>query len=410
MRQPQRLETAKRAVRKRRARFGFFVSGNPASSSWDRSWRGKLKPFRMALVARERFIDRDYRGGYNTPLAEMKHRSRFGVFLGDDMSQATLISETDLLALRTAFLSALTQAVPALADDAEQALARISPAQWLPEWGLPLWLGETFGLPPEAARTLALCNVFGLAYVKLQDDLYDDEIAPSAQKRTLILANLAYQQALARYARLLGGYPSFWATLDTAMARWSQAMLANKETPARAFIAYQAEDFQRLAQRGAPLHIGMVGTCLLAGRADAIPLLRGALDDFLIASVLMDHAHDWVDDLAAGRYNTFLAHACFCAPALDQPEVLRRNLLQTTFWGDGGQSYFALARTRLDRARATVASLGCAPLDDYLAWCANEVASIAAEWREQALARLHAFTDLLFGDFAMSSPHSPAVV
>ncbi len=317
------------------------------------------------------------------------------------MRQPALISETDLLALRTAFLSALMQAAPALADDAEQVLARIPPAQWLPEWGLPLWLGEAFGLPHETARTLALCNVFGLAYVKLQDDVYDGELASSAQKRALILANLTYQQALARYAQILGDYPSFWTTLEAALARWSETMLADKETPARAFPDYQVEDFQRLAQRGAPLHIGMVGTCLLAGRADAIPSLRLALDDFLIASVLMDHAHDWVDDLEAGRYNIFLAHASPFTPAPTQPETLRRNLLHTIFWGDGGQSYFALARTHLDRARSTVVSLGCARLNDYLAWCADEVAGIAAEWREQALAQLHTFTDLLFGEAIM---------
>ena len=197
------------------------------------------------------------------------------------------------------------------------------------QWSLPGWLGDALRLPVVSTADLTLANVVGLAYVRLRDDLVDGEIPEGDRRTILMLATVLYQKWLLMYTGLFPGGSSFWASFERYMVQWAGATLRNDRPPARNFSEYDDLDLHHLGARGAPLKICAAGTCLLAGRDELIPQLEAALDRLLIGAVLLDHARDWNEDLAAGRYNAFVAHASPLAQAAGHAEANRRAVCRS---------------------------------------------------------------------------------
>ena len=127
------------------------------------------------------------------------------------------------------------------------------------------------------------------------------------------------------------------------MTQWVRATWVSRQEHSKPWTAWGEEDLLILGHRGAPLKICAAAACLLAQRAELIPQLESALDHLLIGAVLLDHALDWADDLAAGRYNAFVAYASGwpqTAEHLDgQPAAVAEELLV----GKAGQPYFPFA-------------------------------------------------------------------
>ena len=207
------------------------------------------------------------------------------------------LQQGDARVARTSYAAALAGLDRAATDAGWGLFDRIATPNWLLEWRLPRWLGESFGLGLEATEALALANVFGLAYVRLRDDLADGETESAGWAQTLAAA--LHGRWVAGYISLFDGQRAFWRCFHQYMAEWRNS----DESPAHAFGAYTNQDFLRLAHRGAPLKIGCVAACLLADWPDAIPELTTAVDCLLVAAVFLDHVKDWRVDLAAGRYN-----------------------------------------------------------------------------------------------------------
>lgn len=317
---------------------------------------------------------------------------------GGCILQAELLPRSEELAIREAFRARLARVSPLLGAEGNRLLARIAPDRWLLEWGLPLWLGETFGLTAETARALALGNVLGLAYVRVQDDLIDDELPSTTRASAMALATVAFQQAIVLYARLLADDERFWTALELRLGQWVQAMRVAPRLP-RDFVFHpDSIQLRSLSETGAPVHIGLVATCLLGQRHDLLPRLTTVLDDWLVANVLMDHARDWAADLEAGRDNYFVAYATPLEQGLDQREVIRRRILEMTYLGDGGQAYFDLVLHHLASARAAARPVGCDRLDSYLEGFTAQVTVDLHAYREQAAGRLRAASQFLFGE------------
>ncbi len=306
-----------------------------------------------------------------------------------------VLPAVEMQAARDGYLAAFSAAPPRLADAAAAWLETIQPPQWALEWSLPFWLGESFCLPSEVTRHLVLSNVVGLAYIRLQDVLADGETLPFQPTLAPLLSTLLYQRWMQEYIDLFGGNQRFWARFNQYLAEWLEATAASNEMPEHGFRDYGPDDFLRLAHRGAPLKVCAAGACLLAGREDLLPALADAIDHVLVGAVLLDHAQDWSDDLAAGRYNAFVAYASPLPQTPECGEANERRVQREICLHKAGRPYFRVARDHVRLARRLARPADCRDLDRYLAWldeqaatCSERLASSAAALLNDAVRRL----------------------
>ena len=252
-----------------------------------------------------------------------------------------------------------SQPLPAVA---ERLLERIAPPSWTLEWLLPRWIGAPLGLDETTTIDLMLANVLGLGYVRLQDDLADGGVEKAALPATVCLSALLYQEWMALYRRLLAASSPVWTYCARYQSQWIEATLYSNQQPEAAFAADNDNDLLRLAARGAPLKICCAGVCLLADHEEKIVPLTSAIDYLLAGMVLVDHAADWMDDLAAGRYNAFVHSISSHAQTPEHQEINRRRVMEEIFLGDAGRPYLELARRSVQRAirLATTFSVTCA--------------------------------------------------
>jgi len=280
----------------------------------------------------------------------------------------------DTTATSAAYRAAAALAGPDATAPSRTIWARLDSDRWTLEWHLPLWLGDAFGLDRGLACQLVTSNVLGLASLRVADDLADGEIAADDLAPARRLAATLYDAALMPYRDLFGSDHAFWARLDRWMAEWRGA----SERAAR-----------RLAARGAPLKIPALAICLLTNRTDDFPALERCLDHALRALVLYDHACDWREDLAAGRWNAF-------AGAGRDPSRFEAALLSGAVIGP----YFARIDRELAPATRIAVELNIVGLANHLS---SQRASIEAQGR--ALESRHdalgiAATRLVFGEYA----------
>lgn len=133
---------------------------------------------------------------------------------------------------------------------------------------LPRWLGDALSVAPAHSLEWVLANVYGLAYVRIQDDLLDGEAPPAEHAVAVRLSDALYPAWLAVYHRLLGSEPAFWARFEQYLAQWRQATLASTQPMPASLEAFTAADFATLGQRGAsgvqtlhlPAQRGQVGS------------------------------------------------------------------------------------------------------------------------------------------------------
>jgi hypothetical protein len=314
------------------------------------------------------------------------------------------LPESEMLAARESYLAAFGAAPPHLAEAAAAWLETIQPPQWALEWSLPFWQGESFHLPDEITHRLVLSNVIGLAYIRLQDVLADGEALPIQPALAPLLSTLLYQRWMQEYIAQFGGDQRFWARFNQYLAEWLEATTTSNKMPERGFQDYEPVDFLQLAHRGAPLKVCAAGACLLAGREDLLSALADAIDHLLVGAVLLDHAQDWSDDLAAGRYNAFVAYA---SPQPQTPECLETNtraVQQEICLGDAARPYFQVARDHLQTARKSAEPANCPDFDRYLAWLSEQAAARSERLASSAAALLNDAVRQLFGS-TISTDH-----
>lgn len=321
------------------------------------------------------------------------------------------LPESTLVAVRDGFRTALAPVSPALAEAGCRLLDRFSPPACAFEWGIAGWLGDAFGLPPEVVRRLVLCNLLGLAYVRLQDDLADGEVPPDGVLTAVCLATVLYEQALLGYFALFPSQSSgdasrspFRSYLEQHLGDWTRATLSSHAPPQVRFADYGADDFRRLAQKGAPRKICTAAACLLAGRPELIDLLARCLDHLMAAAVLLDDVHDWESDWSAGRPNEFVAYAQAGHvqggggyQPLARGQAERLAVLKELYAGNQGRPYFAAIRRQL-RLALDLAEVARVPgLRQYLTWFDEQARDFEEQLAAAARAGLRAATAAFFG-------------
>lgn len=281
-----------------------------------------------------------------------------------------------------AFDAVIRRRCPEHAAFARQVYERLTPDRWRLEWNLPWWIGRAFGLDPIVAGDLGVSNVLGLAAIRIRDDLADGEVAERDVEAARDVSDALMEAALAPYRRHFDAGTPFWRRFDQLMTVWGEGEGTTRPDASRSASSI-----------GAPLHVGAMAACLLTERADAIPDVAAIVDDAIESLVLDDHVADWEADVAAGRWNAFVASLGAgggeSAPSAD-PASVRRAVLVTLLTTD------ALPRT-FDRivagylraaggARALDARL--APLVDALEAMASDArgrgAQVSGHYRELA--------------------------
>ncbi len=276
----------------------------------------------------------------------------------------TPLPPDDVAALLDLCRAALAGIAPDLGTRGVRLLAAHPPEQWPVEWRLPGWLAASFGLDDDAGRALTVCNLLGLGFVRVQDDLAEAGGGSSVAAEDAVLAAACYEAALSQLAGMFGSTPLFWQHRRAIMAQWLRSLLHEDAGAGAPFRQWQEHDLLRLAWRGAPLKISAVGACLLADRAPAIPPLLDALDHLLTAQVLLDHIDDWREDLAGRRYNAFVAYASDLPQDAAHAEANSRQVLTLLMQGDPG-GYFDLIQRHATRSAVLSAEAGCAGLADF---------------------------------------------
>jgi hypothetical protein len=311
--------------------------------------------------------------------------------------QPPRLSETLEIVVKSLYDAALAGEPSALADCGRRLLDRISPPSWTLEWSLPGWLGSTHGLDTSTIADLTLANVFGLAYIKLQDDLLDGEVGgDDRQAALLLLSSVLHRKWLLVYSGFFPGDSQFWSYFEQYMTQWVRATWASRQECSKPWAAWGEEDLRILSQRGAPLKICAAAVCLLAQRAELIPQLESALDHLLIGAVLLDHALDWSDDLAAGRYNAFVAYASGWPQTAEHQAANRRAVAEELLVGRAGQPYFQSLQRELAVARATACQASCEDLARYISWLRRETLSSSKGMAAMARDQLHRALESLF--------------
>jgi hypothetical protein len=299
-------------------------------------------------------------------------------------------------AVRTQFGAALAGEPAAVAEFGARLLERIAPPNWTLEWSLPGWLGAALALDVPAVIDLTLANVFGLAYIKLQDDLIDDEIVEHNRPAALLLSTVLHRKWLLVYAGLFAGGSPFRRYFEQYLTEWAQATWASRQEQSRPWATWSEDDLLILGHRGAPLKICAAAGCLLAQRTELIPQLESALDHLLSGAVLLDHALDWSDDLVAGRYNAFVAYASALPQAPANEAANRHAVTEELLVGKAGQPYFQLLRRELTAAGAMARQAGCEDLARYIAWLRRETISYSNRMAATARNQLHQAIESLF--------------
>jgi len=277
----------------------------------------------------------------------------------------------DTAATVAAFEAAAEAAGPAGLALALQVWSRLETDRWTLGWQLPLWLGDAFGLDREVARRLVTGNVLGLASLRVADDVADGEIQPLEVPAARRLISSFYEAAVAPYRELFAAGHPLWTRLD--------GWIADSTRP------------EGLESRGAPLKVPAFATCALTHREAEFPAVERCLDHALRAMVLYDHARDWREDLAAGRWNAFT-----------NGERDERRVEAALLAGDLIGPYFARIDRELERACSLAVELQVGRLAAHLSSLRSSIGpeGRALESRHHALGT--AAARLLFGQHAIT--------
>jgi hypothetical protein len=293
-------------------------------------------------------------------------------------------SDERIAAVGERFGRGLARWGPAVADAGDPLFAAVTTPNWALEWSLADWLADAYGLEREAADDLLLANVTLLAFARLMDDVADGESSLSARESTPLATGLLHS-CIGTYARLFTAAPErvrFEQCFDAFLGEWMQATLGAAPLPGPDFTRYTATDFVCVAQRAAFLKIAAAAGCLAAGRGDALDALSTAMSELSVGIVMLDDLFDWPADLAAGRFNVFVAYGARGRQTADRIDANRRAMVVDLYIGGGGRPYFDSLHDHLDVARRAAGTASCEGLRHFIEWYEDEVRR-CAEWLAQ---------------------------
>ncbi len=314
----------------------------------------------------------------------------------------------DILAIRARITQLMVRAVPELAVPAQTALNRLTSNKWALEWQLSRLLGEAYGLQPETIESLTVCAVLGLCAIRELDDVADERLGTHQTSR-VALSSMFYTQALLQYLHLFDSQAgetrgAFMEGVNLFMSQWARSALLNTDAPLLTLTrdtlpnALDSDAAARLAWRGAPLKIGAVAACQLAGCGHRLPGLTRALDRALLALVLLDHFIDWEEDLVMGRANVYVAHVSPGPQNETHANTHRQTVMEKMLDGHGSDVYFEAIAICLAGALAYAEQTACPKLCSHLRALTHQVEQYGQAQGGTARALLREAAALMFDD------------
>lgn len=314
----------------------------------------------------------------------------------------------DIVAIRARIMQLMARAMPELAVSAQAVLDHIASNKWALEWQLSRLLGQAYGLQPEAMESLTVCGILGLCAIRTMDDLADER-PETHQASRVALSSTFYTQALLQYLHLFDSHAretrdAFMENVSLFMSQWARSALVNPDTPILTLTrdtllsALDGDAAAQLAWRGAPLKIGAVAACLLAGCSHRLPGLTRALDRAILALVLLDHYSDWEEDLVMGRANVYVAHVSPGPQNHMHVNTHRLVVMQKILDNHGNDVYFEAIAKCLADALACAEQSGCPQLRNHLRALTHQVEQYGQTQGKTARALLRDAAALLFDD------------
>ena len=169
-------------------------------------------------------------------------------------------------------------------------LGRLPPSRWTLEWFLPWWLGAAFGLDEAIAFEIVTSNVLGLGSIRVQDDVADDEVDAADLETAARSGRSSIGWRSSRIGPGSRADPRFGATSRRA---WRPGAAPTG--------AWQPAVRRSRSRRSRPAS-WRIGPIAIRHSIDA-------WTDALTGLALYDDLADWRADLAAGRWNSFVAQA-----------------------------------------------------------------------------------------------------
>lgn len=177
--------------------------------------------------------------------------------------------------------------------------------------------GLPFDGAADAARTMALGNVFGAAHFLLQDRWLDgdESIGPSSAG----LSDRCLSRFLRAYVGLFPPESRFWSHLDRytgeyfGSLEWERDVLRSREGARAVGEARLDETLTLIGRKMSPLKTTVAAVALLSGRVDVLARAERIVEDFHAAYQLADDLDDLASDMGAGRWSAgawFLSMGC----------------------------------------------------------------------------------------------------
>lgn len=212
---------------------------------------------------------------------------------------------------------------------------------------LPFWFRSALGengkpVTDEQIAGLGLANLYGWITYSIYDDFFDGE----GKIDLLPTANTGLRELTAFYTQLLGknndNYKTFKRILDNMEAAnaWENRHCRGETANDRLTVPKHLPDFKnlrQLANKSLGHALGPIAILMLLNfkhNSRQIKNLISFFTHYLIARQLNDDAHDWLEDLHAGRINSVGVEmlAAFDKKTFNFQRDERK--LQKLFWND----------------------------------------------------------------------------
>lgn len=202
------------------------------------------------------------------------------------------ISQAEYQTIQTEFCGLIQQLTPGLYSQGQELLDRISTRNWALEWGLPRWLGEAFHLPESTIHELILANIFLLGFLRIIDDVIDDDFqlsgiaieristlkhqssfsAKNQHNQAILLGTLLQNLGYKHHVRLLsqtgaktssrqscdnGLVPRYLDAATQSLSEWINATSDQERRPIHGFSAFTETDYLRMGHRGSLLKLAV---------------------------------------------------------------------------------------------------------------------------------------------------------
>lgn len=344
------------------------------------------------------------------------------------------ITQKEFHNLQTEFGSLIQQLTPGLYSQGQELLDRISTRNWALEWGLPRWLGEAFDLPESTIHELIMSNIFMLGFVRIIDDVIDDDFQPSCsaiewiqtpkyqlsssankmRSQAIFLGALLQNLWCKYHVRLLsqigvnissrqsdynGSVSSYLDALTLSLSEFINATSDQERLLTYGISDYTKTDYLRIGHRSSPMKTCCIAACLVAGQDKEIQPLITAIDHIYIGIGMMDDIFDWLSDLHAGRYNTFIAFCSDLAQTREFQSINELAVLRAIYVDQKINSFFDLILENISTAEKAAMLVTCPKFCKFISCLKSDICTHQSALNRITLAQMREASNLFSTSF-----------